>query len=58
MTPHHTWRKSSHSGAQNNCVELAVTPAETAIRDTKDRAGGTLTLPTTAFTALLTTLRP
>ncbi|MGH3845962.1 MAG: DUF397 domain-containing protein [Pseudonocardiaceae bacterium] len=31
------WRKSSHSGTQSNCVELAHTPA--AIRDSKNPAG-------------------
>ncbi|OZM71453.1 DUF397 domain-containing protein [Amycolatopsis antarctica] len=57
MNEQRTWRKSSYSGAENNCVELAVTPAETAIRDTKDREGGTLTVPSTAFAALLTDIR-
>ncbi|WP_018653880.1 DUF397 domain-containing protein [Actinomadura flavalba] len=37
------WRKSSHSGpTHSDCVELANAPATVAIRDTKDRDGGTL----------------
>ncbi|MGW3566981.1 DUF397 domain-containing protein [Streptomyces sp. NPDC000941] len=31
--PH--WRKSSYSGGNDDCVELAVTPGQIAIRDSK-----------------------
>lgn len=35
-----TWRRSSHSGKQGNCVELAHFPdATTAIRDSHDPDG-------------------
>ncbi|MDX3456230.1 DUF397 domain-containing protein [Streptomyces sp. ME02-8801-2C] len=35
------FRKSSHSGAENNCVEVAPTIiGGQAIRDSKHRAGG------------------
>jgi hypothetical protein len=30
------WRKSSYSGAQNNCVEVAPAREGTAVRDSKD----------------------
>lgn len=33
------WRTSSYSG-QHDCVEVALTPGVTAIRDSKDRDGG------------------
>ncbi|MGH3721221.1 MAG: DUF397 domain-containing protein [Pseudonocardiaceae bacterium] len=37
------WRKSSHSGFENNCVELAHPPG--AIRDSKNPAGPVLLVP-------------
>ena len=40
-----TWRKSSYSGGNGgNCVEIAATGPAIMVRDTKDRAGGTLTI--------------
>jgi hypothetical protein len=37
------WHKSSYSGDQGNCVETAELPdGGMAVRDTKDRDGGTL----------------
>lgn len=36
------WRKSSRSGSVHNCVEVAMTPDATAVRDSKDPDGGTL----------------
>jgi hypothetical protein len=48
------WRASSHS-QQANCVEVALGPAAT-IRDTKDRAGGTLEISTRSWDAFLITL--
>lgn len=45
MTPPATrWRKSSHSGQDTNCVELAHTA--TAVRDSKNPTGPTLTVST------------
>jgi hypothetical protein len=37
-----SWRKSSLSGAVGNCVEVAFASGNIAVRDTKDRSGGTL----------------
>ncbi|RKT53406.1 DUF397 domain-containing protein [Saccharothrix australiensis] len=51
-----TWRRSSHSGAGNNCVELAVDRAVTVVRDSK-RPGPELAFADRPFRAFLTALR-
>lgn len=52
-----TWRKSSHSGSGNgDCVEVAYSRTAVHVRDTKDRNGGTLTLPQNGWHAFLSTL--
>jgi uncharacterized protein DUF397 len=51
-----TWRKSSFSATQGNCVEVAPAPAEIRVRDTKDRASGSLTFTATPWRAFLATL--
>ncbi len=33
------WRKSSYSGGEGNCVEVAGRSSRVLVRDTKDRAG-------------------
>ncbi|WP_410609306.1 DUF397 domain-containing protein [Amycolatopsis sp. lyj-109] len=54
-----TWIKSSHSEGQEHqtCVEVALTPEVTAVRDSKAPAAGHLTVPSTAWSALLSSLR-
>jgi hypothetical protein len=37
-----TWRKSTRSGAAGHCVEIAETPAEVLVRDSKDATGPVL----------------
>lgn len=51
------WKKSSYSGAGPNCVEVAHTTEETAVRDSKNPHGPTLTFPTATFTRFLRNLR-
>jgi hypothetical protein len=54
------WRKSSHSGDETACVEMAVVPGAVAIRDSKDPAGPVLLFPPAAwaaFTAGVTAVR-
>jgi len=51
QVPH--WRKSTHSGQETNCVEIANTLD--AIRDSKNTTGPTLT--TTNLTQFITTVK-
>jgi hypothetical protein len=50
---HARWRKSTRSGVDTECVEVAFVPGEVAVRDTKNRSGGTLLLPETAWRSLM-----
>ncbi|GLZ09624.1 DUF397 domain-containing protein [Actinomadura sp. NBRC 104412] len=43
------WRKSSHSGGGNQCVEVAPVGATRAVRDSKDPGGGRLAFGVDAF---------
>ncbi|WP_253777977.1 DUF397 domain-containing protein [Goodfellowiella coeruleoviolacea] len=49
------WRKSSHSGNQTSCVELAHTM--TAVRDSKNPAGPVLTFEQPELTRFLTAVK-
>jgi hypothetical protein len=44
MQPIH-WQKSSYSGDGSNCVEIAMTPLATHIRDSKNEEGPFLSFP-------------
>jgi hypothetical protein len=46
------WRKSSHSGANGDCVEVAGNlPGAVAVRDSKDRSGPALAVTPEAWHA-------
>lgn len=45
------WRKSSHSGDEGACVEMAVVPGTVAVRDSKDPAGPALLFAPAAWVA-------
>jgi hypothetical protein len=48
------WRKSSHSGGGNDCVEVATGHAATAVRDSKNPDGPRLSFAATTWGAFLT----
>ncbi|MFC0439405.1 DUF397 domain-containing protein [Kutzneria buriramensis] len=53
------WVRSSYSSAAGaNCVEVLFATASLAVRDSKNPAGPTLSFPTPAWHAFLSTLRP
>ncbi|MFJ2033754.1 DUF397 domain-containing protein [Streptosporangium sp. NPDC087985] len=47
------WRKSSLSGSGPSCVEVAFVNDAVAVRDTKDREGGTLVFRRDEWTAFV-----
>jgi hypothetical protein len=47
------WRRSSHSGGGNDCVEIAFTDGGTALRDSKDPFSGLLLVRAAGWRALL-----
>lgn len=51
-----TWRTSSYSGVNGNCVEVAPAAGTVLVRDTNDRAGPILAVPTPAWHAFVTHL--
>ncbi|MGW2486757.1 DUF397 domain-containing protein [Streptomyces sp. NPDC001606] len=59
MTIPGNWRKSSYSGGGdgNNCVEIAPTPTHISIRDSKNPAGNTLTVPAGSFALFIEALK-
>lgn len=50
-----TWRKSSRSTSQANCVQVAhpATPQQVAVRDSKNPTGPSLTFPSPTWTLFL-----
>ncbi|MGH3526200.1 MAG: DUF397 domain-containing protein, partial [Pseudonocardiaceae bacterium] len=50
------WRTSSYSNGAAACVEVAPAPDAVLVRDSKNRTGPALTVPTPAWQAFLTTL--
>jgi Domain of unknown function (DUF397) len=50
------WRKSSYSGTESACVEVAMTQGTVGIRDTKNRNGGVLVIPEDTWHSFTCTL--
>lgn len=51
------WRTSTFSGNGASCVEVAITETVIKVRDTKDRAAGTLTFRPDEWEAFLVGVR-
>ncbi len=47
------WFKSSHSGTQNDCVEVAFVPGGVGVRDSKNPAGPVLAFTPEAWRAFV-----
>lgn len=47
------WRKSSYSGSQTSCVEVAPMPSETGIRDSKNIDGAEIRVSRTTWHAFV-----
>ena len=52
-----TWRTSSYSGNNNNCVELAIDGLAAAVRDTKNRDAGSLSFVPERFGSFLAVVK-
>ncbi|AUS79520.1 DUF397 domain-containing protein [Actinoalloteichus sp. AHMU CJ021] len=51
------WRKSSYSGGSENCVDVGIVADLTAVRDTKNRDGGTLVVDRGTFATFLAAVK-
>ncbi len=51
------WRKATYSNGGENCVETASGSGVVLVRDTKDRAGGTLAFTAGAWEQFTASLR-
>jgi hypothetical protein len=51
------WRTSSYTSAGGNCVEVGDAGRAILIRDSKNRAGGTLTFPAAAWQSFANSLK-
>lgn len=57
MSTNLEYRKSSYSGANGNCVEVADTPAFSTVRDTQNRDLGALAYGPAEWRAFLDTAK-
>ncbi|MFF7456649.1 DUF397 domain-containing protein [Kitasatospora sp. NPDC008115] len=53
-----TWRKSSYSAQQGQCVEVAIgSPGRAPVRDSKDPEGPALVFPADAWRSFVAAVR-
>ncbi|MEU6152291.1 DUF397 domain-containing protein [Actinosynnema sp. NPDC047251] len=52
-----TWRKSSFSGGNSDCVEVSLAPTGVGVRDSKNPQAGRLTVPRATWRIFLAALR-
>ncbi|MHA6801976.1 DUF397 domain-containing protein [Salinifilum ghardaiensis] len=58
MTVHaESWRKSTYSQQQTSCVEVGRIVGGAAVRDTKDRGAGYITVGTAQWSNFLASLK-
>jgi hypothetical protein len=51
------WRKSSHSGGDNNCVEVAHSGTDITVRDSKNPRSGMLSFSPVDWTVFTRNIR-
>jgi hypothetical protein len=52
-----TWRTSTYSGTNGNCVEVGSTVGIVRVRDTQDRDGVALSIPGDAWASFTISLK-
>lgn len=52
-----SWRVATYTGANGNCVEVGDADSAILVRDTKDRAGGTLTFMAATWQSFTNSLK-
>lgn len=58
LPPPHAWRKSTRSGGENgNCVEVALVPGASYVRNTRNRAAGALRFDAAIFASFITDVK-
>ncbi|MGW0658115.1 DUF397 domain-containing protein [Streptodolium elevatio] len=57
MSTDHVWRRSSYSGHEGECVEVAAPAHDVGVRDSKLPGRGHITVPCTTWAAFVRVLK-